>query len=59
MLDELDIEERQRAWFKVLRFLQKFKTEASQKVEQAKAEADECFGKDYSSIKNRNKYEFT
>lgn len=39
MLDELDIEERQKGWFRILRFLHKFKGLADKKCEEAISEA--------------------
>ena len=59
LLDELDIEERQKGWFQVLRFLQKFRGLADKKCEEAVQEAIRVLGSEkFSSIKSSNKEGF-
>ena len=56
MLDDLDIEERQKCWFKILRYLQNFSKEAKQKCDDAIKTALEIVGSSkYSSINEKNK----
>ena len=56
MLDELDIEERQKGWFKILRYLQNFQKDAEQKCDSAIKTALEIVGSSkYSSINEKNK----
>ena len=59
MLDELDIEERQKGWFLVLRYLQKFKSQAETKCNDAIITAVQLLGSEkYCSINQQNKTTF-
>ena len=56
MLDELDIEQRQMAWFQVIRFLQKYKQMAQQKVQEAMDSVKKIIK--FSAINKKNMHEF-